>query len=213
MSVYSNAGSDLCRRRGSAGTGWGDKAVTKNWRAFGWIVAPVALVLAFIARSQGAAWFLVVWVLVMAWVVVGWLIILPRWQKAQPLAKKFASAPGGPVPAAELWEGTAAVRFPSGLGGLNASTPLVRLIADANGVHLGPTLKWMSFIPSLSLPWAALERIEAVGNKGVRLRIKDPTAAVLVLRLHDRDGLLNVGEQQGVAVDRSHRPYPWFTVG
>jgi hypothetical protein len=71
----------------------------------------------------------------------------------------------------------------------------------------------MSFIPSLSLEWAALERIETVGQRGVRLRIKDPATALLVFALTNRDGLLDIAEQRGVRVDRSRRRHPWWSVG
>ena len=179
------------------------------------IVAPVALGLAFFARSQGPAWFLVFWVLVMTWVIVFWVVILPRWQKAQPLARKYEAWPArsAEVEAAPLWQAVGGIRLPSGLGGFNAGRPFARLLAYDDGVRLEPTLKWMSFIPSLRLEWAALERIETVGRRGIRVRIKDPAAALLLFALTDRDGLLDIAEQRGVAVDRSRRRNPWFVVG
>ena len=178
-------------------------------------VAAVAVALAFFARSQGVTWFLLFWVVAMTWVVIAWVVILPRWQNALPLARKFASLPTRPpdFTAAPLWQGVGAIRLPSELGGLNASWPLARLLAYDDGVRLEPTLKWMSFLPSLSVEWAALERIESVGRRGIRLRIKDPAAALLIFALTNRDGLLDIAEQRGAAVDRSHRRHPWFSVG
>lgn len=86
-----------------------------------------------------------------------------------------------------------------GLGGLSAGWPFARLLAYDDGVRLEPTLKWMSFIPSLSLEWAAFERIETVGRRGIRVRIKDPATALLFFALADRDRLLDLAEQRGVA--------------
>jgi hypothetical protein len=79
----------------------------RKWWVLSWIVAPVALGLALFARSQGVAWFLAFWVLAMTWAVVAWMVILPRWQKAQPLARKFATLPTrtADVNAAALWQG------------------------------------------------------------------------------------------------------------
>jgi len=187
----------------------------KKWWVLGLIVAPVALALAFFARSQGVAWFLVFWVLVMTWVVLFWVVILPRWLRAQPLARKYEARPdrSADVAAAPLWQAVGGIRLPSGLGGLNAGRPFARLLAYDYGVRLEPTLKWMSVIPSLSLEWAALERIEAVGRRGIRVRIKDPATALLFFALADRDRLLDIAEQRGVAVDRSRRRNPWFVVG
>jgi len=179
------------------------------------IVAPVALGLAFFARSQGPAWFLVFWLLVMAWVVVGWVVILPGWQKASPLARKYEARPprSADLHVVPLWVSVVGIRLPSGLAGLNVSRPFARLLAYDDGVRLEPTLKWMGFIPSLSIGWPALERIETVGRRGIRVRIKDPVTALLVFALTDRDGLLDIAERSGVAVDRSRRRNPWFVVG
>jgi hypothetical protein len=187
----------------------------KKWWPLGLILAPVALALAFFARSQGVVWFLVFWVLVMTWVVLFWVVILPRWLRAQPLARKYEARPArsADVAAAPLWQAVGGIRLPSGLGGLNAGRPFARLLAYDDGVRLEPTLKWMSVIPSLSLEWAALERIEAVGRRGIRVRIKDPATALLFFALADRDRLLDIVEQRGVAVDRSRRRNPWFVVG
>lgn len=187
----------------------------RKWLALSGIVAPVALGLAFFARSHGVAWFLLFWVLAMTWAVVAWVVILPRWQKAQPLARKYAALPAraADLNAAALWQGVGAIRLPSQLGGLSASWPLVRLLAYDDRVRLEPTLKWMGFIPSLTLEWAALERIETVGQRGIRLRIKDPATALLVFALTNRDGLLDIAVQRGIAVDRSRRRHPWFSVG
>jgi hypothetical protein len=186
----------------------------KPW-VFGWILAPVFAGLAFLAADHGVAWFLLFWVLAMTWVILAWVVILPRWQRARPLARRFARASAGPADAeaTALWQGIGAIRFPVELGGLNASWPLARVVASANGVHLGPTATWMRFIPSLSLEWADLERIEAVGHRGVRLRIKEPNTAVLVFALGNRSGLMDLAEQHGVAVDRSRRRHPWLNVG
>ena len=187
----------------------------RKWLVLSGPVAAVAVALAFLVRSQGVAWFLLFWVVAMTWVVIAWVVILPRWQKAQPLARKFAALPtrAAHITAPPLWQGVAAIRLPSELGGLNASWPLARLLAYDDGVRLEPTLKWMSFIPTLSLEWPTLERLESVGPRGIRLRIKDPAAALLVFALTNRDGLLSIAEQRGAAVDRSHRRHPWFSVG
>lgn len=179
------------------------------------IVAPVALGLAILAQSQGPAWFFVFWVLVMAWVVVGWVVILPRWQKASPLAMKYEARPArsADLSAAPLWESVVGIRLPSGSAGLNIGRPFARLLAYDDGVRLEPTLKWMGFIPSLSIGWPALEQIETVGRRGLRIRIKDPATAIMFYALTDRDKLLDAAEQHGVAVDRSRRRNPWFVVG
>jgi hypothetical protein len=151
----------------------------------------------------------------MTWAIVFWVVILPRWQKAQPLARKYAAPPTRTAYTNEVafWQGVGAIRLPSELGGLSASWPLARLLAYDDRVGLEPTLRLMSFIPSLSLEWAALERIETVGQRGVRLRIKDPATALLVFALTNRDGLLDIAEQRGVTVDRSRRRHPWWSVG
>lgn len=179
------------------------------------ILAPLALGLAFVAQSQGPAWFLVFWVLVTAWVVVGWVVILPRWQKASPLARKYEARPArsADLCVAPLWESVVGIRLPSGLAGLNMGRPFARLLAYDNAVRLEPTLRWMGFIPSLSIEWPAVERIETVGRRGLRIRIKDPATAIMFYALTDRDRLLDAAEQRGVAVDRSRPRNPWFVVG
>jgi len=173
--------------------------MSKKWWVLGLIVAPVALALAFFARSKGVAWFLVFWVLALTWAIVFWVVILPRWQKAQPLAGKYAAPPTRTAyNKVAFWQGVGAIRLPSELGGLSARWPLARLLAYDDRVGLEPTLRLMSFIPSLSLGWAALERIETVGQRGVRLQIKDPAAALLVFALTNRDGLLDIAENVGL---------------
>ena len=179
------------------------------------ILALVVLGLAFFARSQGPGWFLVFWVLVMAWVVVGWVVILPGWQRASPLARKYEARPArsADLSVAPVWQSVVGIRLPSGLAGLNMRRPFARLLAYDDALRLEPTLKWMGFIPSLSIEWPSLERIETVGRRGIRVRIKDPATAIMFYALTDRDRLLDVADQQGVVVDRSRRRSPWFVVG
>src|SRR6266852_8992439 len=64
---------------------------------------------------QGVAWFLVFWVLALTWAIVFWVVILPRWQKAQPLARKYAAPPTRTADINEVafWQRVGAIRLPS----------------------------------------------------------------------------------------------------
>src|SRR5438874_9634163 len=67
------------------------------------------------------------------------------------------------------------MRWPAGAGTLggDATTPLVRLRIDGEGVHLAPNGRWVQFLarmflmPSYDFSWSDMRRVERL-KRGVR---------------------------------------------
>ena len=94
---------------------------------------------------------------------------------------------------------------------MHATWPLAKLAVLPEGIWIGPSKPFLKFlVPHFVFPWNDVDRMEALGDREVRIFLRSVGASVVFGSWYDRDRILQLAEQHDAAVDyRSHKTGWW----